>query len=99
MPLLERDVVVGRRREVGALLRRTCGHELVAGAPVAVAAAPEELNGVGNDLDGLPLARAVGCLPLAPVEPAVDADRAALREVLRATLGLIAEDGHVEVVR
>src|ERR1051325_3044368 len=98
MPLLERDVVVGRSREVGALLlRRPCGHELV--AAVSVGAAAEELDRVGDDLDGLSLAGAVGRFPLTPVEPAVDADRAALREVLRATLGLVAEDGDVEVVR
>src|SRR5947208_2787038 len=97
MPLLERDVVVGRSREVGALLlRRARGHELV--AAVAVAAATEELDALGDDLHRLPLARAVGRFPLAPVEPAVDADRAALREVLRATLGLVAEDRDVEVV-
>src|SRR3954451_10598429 len=100
MPLLERDVVVGRRREVGALLlRRARGHELVAAAAVAVAAATEELDALGDDLHRLPLARAVGRFPLAPVEPAVDADRAAFREVLRATLCLVAEDGDVEVVR
>src|SRR4051812_30846458 len=99
MLLLERDVVVGRGREVGAfLLRRARGNELVA-APVAVAAAAEELDALGDDLHGLPLARAVGRVPLAPVEPAVDADRAALREVLRATLGLVAEDRDVEIVR
>src|SRR4051794_31551203 len=100
MPLLERDVVVGRGREVGALLlRRARRHELVAAAAVAVAAAAEELDALGDDLHGLPLARAVGGFPLAPVEPAVDADRAALREVLRAALGLVAEHGDVEVVR
>src|ERR1041384_5934589 len=98
MLLLERDVVVGRGREVGALLlRRARGHELV--STVAVAAAAEELDALGDDLHGLPLARAVGRVPLAPVEPAVDPDRAALREVLRAALGLVAEDGDVEVVR
>src|SRR5215468_3907950 len=102
MPLLERDVVVGCGREVGALLlrRRTCGNELVAAAgEVAVAAAAEELDALGDDLHGLPLARAVGRLPLAPVEPAVDADRATLGEVLRAALSLVAEDRDVEVVR
>src|SRR5581483_82783 len=52
----------------------------------------------GDDLNGLAL-RAVLRLPLAPVEAAVDADRAALREVLRAALGLVAPDGDVEVVR
>src|SRR5690349_16861560 len=103
MPLLERDVVVGRGREVGALLRRHRGHELVAAAgaaaEVAVTAAAEELDALGDDLDGLPVARAVCRLPLAPVEPTVDADGAPLREVLRAALGLVAEDGDVEVVR
>src|SRR5438094_862181 len=100
MPLLERDVVVGRSREVGALLlRRARGHELVAAAAVAVAAAAQELDALGDDLHGLPLAGAVGRFPLAPVEPAVDADRAALREILRAALSLVAEDGDVEVVR
>src|SRR3954454_201249 len=100
MLLLEGDVVVGRGREVGALLlRRARGHELVAAAAVAVATTAEELDALGDDLHGLTLARAVGRVPLAPVEPAVDADRAPLREVLRATLGLVAEDGDVEVVR
>src|SRR6266487_2025832 len=99
MVLLEGDVVVGRSREVGTLLlRRARGHELVAAAAVAVAAAAQELDALGDDLHGLPLAGAVGRFPLAPVEPAVDADRAALREVLRATLGLVAEDRDVEVV-
>src|SRR3954469_4780507 len=100
MLLLEGDVVVGRGREVGALLlRRARGHELVAAAAVAVAAAAEELDALGDDLHGLPLARAVGRVPLAPVEPAVDADRAAFREILRATLGLVAEDRDIEIVR
>src|SRR5215831_3663120 len=78
IPLLERDVVVGSGREVGALLlRRTGGHELV--AAVSVATAAEELDALGDDLHSLPLARAVGRVPLPPVEPAVDADRAPLR--------------------
>src|SRR5439155_25104408 len=50
------------------------------------------------DLARLPL-RAVLRVPLAPLEPAVDGDRAALREVLRAALSLVAPDGDVEVVR
>src|ERR1700755_803856 len=100
MLLLEGDVVVGRRREVGALLlRRARRHELVSAATVSVAAATEELDGIGDDLHGLTLARAVGRLPLAPVEPAVDADGAPLREILRAALRLVAEDRDVEVVR
>src|SRR3954471_6327560 len=101
MDLLERDVVVGRGREVGGLLPRARWHELVAASAAAltVAAAAQELDGVGDDLHGLPLAGAVGRVPFAPVEPAVDADRPSFREVLRATLGLVAEDGDVEVVR
>src|ERR671930_1909350 len=55
-------------------------------------------DAVGDDLDGLPL-RAVLGLPLAPVEPAVDADGAALGEELRAALALVAPDRDVEVVR
>src|SRR5215471_6950582 len=101
MPLLERDVVVCGGREVGALLLRSRRHELVSAAAgeVAVASAAEELDALRDDLHGLPLARAVGRIPLAPVEAAVDADRAALGKVLRAALGLVAEDGDVEVVR
>src|SRR5579884_398661 len=97
MPLLERDVVVGRSREVGALLRRAGRHELVAAA-LAVAAAAEELDALGDDLDGLAL-RAVLSLPLAPVEATVDRDRAALAQVLRAVLGLVAENRDPEEVR
>src|SRR5438132_3124337 len=99
MPLLERDVVVCRRRaEIGGLRRRGRRHELVAAAARFVAAAAEELDRVGDDLDRLAL-RAVLGLPLAPVEAAVDADGPALREVLRAALGLVSPDGDVEVVR
>ena len=91
------------RREVGARLGARAGrHELVAAAAaaaVAVAAAAEELDAVGDDLDGLALAAAVLRLPLTPVEAAVDRDGATLREVLRAALRLIAEDGDAEVVR
>src|SRR5438309_1491952 len=98
MPLLEGDVVVCRRREVGALLLpRPGGHELIAAA-VAVAPAAEELDALGDDLDGLALASVLG-LPLAPVEPAVDRDRAALAQVLGAALGLVAEDRDPEEVR
>ena len=64
----------------------------------AFAAAAEELDGVGDDLDRLAL-RAVLGIPLAPFEPAVDPDRPSLGEVLRAALALVAPDGDVEVVR
>src|SRR5581483_12021024 len=59
--------------------------------------AAEELHGLGDDLDRLPLLAVLG-LPLAPVEAAVDRDGPALREVLRAVLALVAPDGDVEVV-
>src|SRR5438105_2020270 len=99
MPLLERDVVVGCSREVGAALGGRPGrHELVAAALAAVATAAQELDALGDDLDRLALG-AVLRLPLAPVEPTVDGDGAALREVLRAALGLVAEHGDAEVVR
>src|SRR5207237_7262801 len=86
--------------EVGAVGLRVRGHELrrAAAAALAVAAAAEELHRVGDDLDRLALLPVLG-LPLAPVEPAVDSDGAALREVLRAALALVAPDGDVEVVR
>ena len=67
-------------------------------SPAAVAAAAEELHGVGDDLDRLALGAVLG-VPLAPLEPAVDRDRPSLREVLRAALALVAPDGDVEVVR
>src|SRR6478736_10526535 len=100
--LLEGDVVVGGLgREVGSVrLRRTGGNELAApSTTVAVVAAAEELDVVGDDLDCLALARAVGRLPLTPLEPTVDRDRAALGEVLRAALALGTPHRHVEVVR
>src|SRR5438552_3802817 len=78
--------------------RRARGPELVRAAAVAVAAAAQELHALGDDLDGLALG-AVLRLPFAPVEAPVDRDRAALRQVLRAALGLIAEDRDAEVVR
>src|SRR5581483_2534262 len=96
--LLERDVVVGRGRgEVGAVAGGPCGDEL-RGVAARVAAAAEELDALGDHLDGLALARAVGRVPLAPLEAPVDADRASLRQVLGAALRLVAPDGHVEVV-
>src|SRR5215208_5546949 len=67
-------------------------------AVAELTATAEELHGVGDHLDCLPL-RAVLRLPLAPLEPAVDTDGAALREVLRAVLALRAPDGDVEVIR
>ena len=92
-----------RSRASEPACRPARGDELVSPPPpppaVRAVAAAEELDAVGDDLDGLALAAAVLRLPLAPVEPAVDRDGAALGEVLRAALGLVAEDGDAEVVR
>src|SRR6185437_2474733 len=63
-----------------------------------VAAAAQELDAVRDHLDGLALG-AVLRVPLAPLEPSVDRDRASLREVLRAVLALLAPDRDVKVVR
>src|SRR5438094_336167 len=87
-------------REVGARLRARAGrHELVgaAVAPAAVTAATQKLDAVGDDLDRLAL-RAVLRLPLAPFEAAIDRDRAPLAQVLRAALGLVAENRDAGVV-
>src|SRR5512135_3704518 len=98
MPLLEGDVVVCRSREVGALGCRARRHELVAAAwAIAVAPTAEELDALGDDLDGLALRSVLG-LPLAPVESAVDRDGAALAQVLGAALRLVAEDRDPEEV-
>src|SRR3954453_21262015 len=95
--LLEGDVVVGRAREVGALRGRSAGHELVSAAAAEVAsaaafAAAEELDAVDDFLNRLALAAAVLRLPDAPFEPSVGCSRTPLRQVLRAALGLFAED-------
>src|SRR6266511_2174486 len=92
---LERDVVVRRGLEVGLLGLRVRGHEL---RLAAILSSAEELDAFGDDLHGLTL-RAVLGLPLAPVEASVDADRAALGEVLGAALALVSPDRDVEVVR
>src|SRR5579871_540709 len=101
MCLLERNVVVGRGREVGAARAQGFGgarrHELVAAATVAVAAAAEELDALGDDLDGLALYAVL--LPLPPVEAAVDRDGPALAQILGAALRLVAEDRDTEEVR
>jgi len=91
----ERNVVVCRTAEVFVSGGRRGGNELsLAVTAAAFTAAAEELHGVGDDLDRLAL-RAVLRLPLTPVEAAVDADGAALGEVLRTTLALVAPDGDV----
>src|SRR6266508_791872 len=92
----ERDVVVGAAGAEVALLCRGAGlDELRLG--LGVAAAAEELDRIGDDLDGLAL-RAVLRLPLAPLQAPVDPHRASLGEVLRAVLPLVTPDGDVEVV-
>src|SRR5207245_4544917 len=57
----------------------------------------QELDRVGNDIDGLPLG-AVLRFPLAPVKASLDGDRSSLGKVLGAVLALGAEDGDVEIV-
>src|SRR4051812_11390591 len=102
---LKRNVVVGcartcgRRRKVGRVRRNVALRREAVAIAAAVTTTAEELDRVGDDLHRLTLAGAVGGLPLAPVEAAVDGDAAALLEVLSAVLALRAPDGHVEVVR
>src|SRR3954447_12886119 len=89
----------GCRGKIGRIGRNVgLRGEAVAVAAVVTATA-EELDGVGHDLDSRALARAVAGVPLAPLKPAVDGDRAALLEVGRAVLALLAPDRDVEVVR
>src|SRR3954451_15526299 len=107
--VLERDVVVrwggaaaahrrARRLEV-ALVHGDVGLRGEAAAAVRGLVAPtEELDGVGDDLDRLALL-AVLALPLAPLEAAIERDRAPLGEEARAVLALGAPDGDREVVR
>src|SRR3954453_10991787 len=103
---LERDVVVrsgtgGCRLEVAGVRRDVTlrGEALPATvATAAVVAAAEELHGVGHDFNGRAVGASLLVLPLTPLEPAVDRDRAALGQVARAVLALRAPHGDVEVV-
>src|SRR3954452_11063254 len=67
-------------------------------AVLALGLAAEELDGLGDDLDRLPLSGPVRGVPLAPLQAPVYRDRAALLEVGGAVLALLAPDGDVEVV-
>ena len=58
----------------------------------------EELDAAGDHLELLPAGAVLG-LPLGVVQVSLDGDPAALGEVLRAGLGLAAEDGHVDEIR
>ena len=58
----------------------------------------EELDAAGDHLELLAAGAVLG-LPLGVVQVSLDGDPAALGEVLRAGLGLAAEDGHVDEVR
>ena len=94
----ERDVVVGVGRGAGGLEFALVGRAVGAlrGAVLAGVGGAEELDGVGDDLDRLALA--VLGVVFAPLQAAVDRDRAALGEVAGAVLALGAPDGDVEVV-
>src|SRR5690349_13009036 len=107
---LERDVVVGwradgrrdrrglRRAEVARVGRDVRARGEAAATAAGVVAAAEELDGLGDDVDrGAVLARVL-VLPLAPLQAAVDGDRAALAQVAGAVLALLAPDRDVEVV-
>src|SRR6476619_295692 len=86
---LEWNVVVGADRGAGRpVLGLVVGCELWSS---------EELDGVGDDLDGLALGPVWG-LPFAPVQASVDGDAPAVGEVARGVLALRSEDGDVEVV-
>src|SRR5436305_817164 len=74
-----------------------CATYLSKGRPVAVDGRLE-LNGVSDDIDGLPL-RSFLRLPLAPLQAPVHGHRTALGEVGGAVLALRAPDRDVEVVR
>src|SRR3954453_10079244 len=81
----ERDVVVrcprrGRRLLEVAGVGRDVTLRREATAVLAAITRPEELDGVGNDIDGLPLVASL-VLPLAPLEPAVDRDGSPLLEI------------------
>src|SRR4051794_150035 len=107
---LERDVVVRGRagaradrlrrevRRVGRDIRvRREAVVVAAAALAALVTAAQELDGLGDDLDGLALGAVLG-LPLAPVKAPVDADRATLGQEARAVLALGAPDRDAEVV-
>src|SRR5215210_1350522 len=104
----ERDVVLargsaaaaagrGRRGLKIALVDRNVAAGLEAVAAAALLATAEELDGVGDDLHGLPLVPVL-VLPLPPLQAAVDGDGPALAQVARAVLALRPPDGDVEVV-
>src|ERR671911_1886305 len=83
-PGSERNVVVRRpsgshrrRREVRGICRNVALRREAA-AVLATLTGAEELDGVGNDIDRLPLLPGLLVLPLAPLEAPVDRDRAAL---------------------
>src|SRR4051794_6614990 len=75
---------VGLRRETATVLGALAG--------------PQELDGIGNDIHCLALVPFL-VLPLAPLEPTVERDRAPLRQVVRAVLALGAPHCDVEEVR
>src|SRR5579875_335811 len=109
MYALERDVVVGSGGRHGgaievagvdrdvALRGARAARETAPVAGAGVVTTAEELHGLSDDINRLPLV-AVLVGPFAPLQPAVDRHAAALRQVAAAVLALLAPDGHVEVV-
>ena len=95
-PPLELDPGALEVRGVGGNVRLRLEAVATTAARV-VRARAEELDAVGDDLDGLALGAVLG-LPFAPVEPPLDGDGASLGEVVGAVLALRAPDGDVEVV-
>ena len=88
------SVAAGKSAPFGGARR----HELVAAAAaLAAAAAAEELDAVGDDLNGLALDAVLS--PTRASRAGRRSRRAGPWQVLRAALGLVAEDADAEVVR
>src|SRR5277367_3902456 len=103
----ERNVVVSGSTGDGCGLKITVidGDVAALGGPVARKPAPtggilaraQELHRIGNDIGCLAFCAVLG-LPLAPLEPPVDRDRAPLRQKAGGILALRTPHGDVEIV-
>src|SRR4051812_24556710 len=100
LSISERNVVVrggrGSPCEVAGV-GRNVGLRREAAAVLGTLAGSQELDGIGNDIHCLALVPVL-VLPLAPLEAAVERDRAPLRQVVGAVLALRAPHRDVEVV-